>query len=116
MNIQDYQFNIGDEVITTEGIRGKITSVCHCDKCQERGFYEPFWIAEDGKFEHCIDIYEAKSEFACFYKIGKYRFNDFNKGEILRALASYEDGIKLLKKQLRVIEEIEGEEVKNDES
>lgn len=107
MDIKDYEFHVGDEVITTEGVRGKITSVCHCDRCEERGFYEPFWIAEDGKYEHCIDIYDAKSGFSSFYKIGKYRFSDFNKGEILREMASYEDGLKQLRKQLRVIEEYE---------
>lgn len=107
MNIKDYEFHVGDEVVTTEGIKGKITSICHCDRCEERGFYEPFWIAEDGEYEHCINIYDAKSSFSSFYKIGKYRFSDFDKGEILREMASYEDGLKQLRKQLRVIEEYE---------
>ena len=107
MNIKDYEFHVGDEVITTEGVRGKITNICTCSMCEERGFYEPSWIAEDGKYEHCIDIYDAKSGFSSFYKIGKYRFSDFNKGEILREMASYEDGLKQLRKQLKAIEELE---------
>lgn len=106
MNIKDYEFYIGDEVITTDGVIGRITSVCTCDRCRERGFYEPFWAGED-KWEHCIDIYTAKTGFAGFYKIGKYYFNDFNKGEVLRDMAYHEDEIKKLRKQLKVIDEIE---------
>ena len=107
MNIKDYEFHIGDEVITTEGIRGKITSICTCDKCEERGFYEAFWAVDGSDYEHCINIYDAKFGFKMFYKIGKYRFNDFNKDEILREMASYEDGLKQLRKQLKIIEELE---------
>ena len=107
MNIKDYEFHIGDEVITTEGIKGKITSICTCDRCQERGFYEPFWTCEDDKWEHCIDKFTAECGFNGYYKIGKYRFNDFDKGEVLREMASYEDGLKRLRKQLKVIEELE---------
>lgn len=107
MNIKDYKFHIGDEVITTEGVRGKITNICTCSLCEKRGFYEPFWKDENDKWEHCISIYDAESGFRSFYKIGKYRFNDFDKGEVLREMASYEDSLKRLRKQLRIIEELE---------
>jgi hypothetical protein len=107
MDIKDYQFAVGDEVITTEGVKGKITSVCRCERCEERGFYEPFWTVDGSDYDHCIDIYDAKSGFSGFYKIGKYRFRDFNKDEVLREMASYEDGLKQLRKQLRLIEEYE---------
>lgn len=109
MNIKDYEFYVEDEVITTEGIRGKITSICTCDRCQERGFYELFWKDENEKYgyEHCISIYDAKSGFSSFYKIGKYRFSEFDKGEVLREMANYEDRLKQLRKQLKLIEELE---------
>jgi hypothetical protein len=109
MDIKDYEFNVGDEVITTEGVRGKITSVCTCDRCQERGFYEPFWKSEDDNWEHCIDKFTAEIGFNGYYKIGKYHFNDFEKGEVLREMASCEDGLKRLRKQLKVIEELESD-------
>lgn len=107
MNIKDYEFHVGDEVITTEGIIGKITSICACDRCKDRGFYEPFWSVDGSDYEHCIDIYEAESGFGMFYKIGKYRFNDLNKDEVLREISYYEDGLKQLRNQLRIIEELE---------
>ena len=34
-------FNIGDEVITYDGRKGKIVDICHCEGCKRRGFYEP---------------------------------------------------------------------------
>ena len=107
MYLQSYEFNIGDEVVTTDGIKGKITKICNCDMCQKRGFYEPFWVDEDDKVTRCIDKFTAEIGFLGFYKIGKYRFNDFDKVEVLREMASYEDSLKRLRKQLKIIEEIE---------
>ena len=107
MNLKDYKFEVGDEVITTEGVRGKITRICTCDRCEERGFYEPFW--DDGIYvwEQCIDKFTAETGFNGFYKIGKYRFNDFDKGVVLREMADCEDKLNLLRKQLKFIEEYE---------
>lgn len=111
MNIKDYEFHVGDEVVTTEGIEGRITGVCHCDRCEERGFYEPFWSENDNNnSSHCIDIYDAESGFSNFYKIGKYRFSDFDKGEVLREMADCEDSLKRLRKQLKIIEKYEEQE------
>lgn len=107
MNIKDYEFHEGDEIITTEGVKGKITRICTCKSCGIRGFYEPFWTSEDNDYEHCIAKYIAEMNFSGFYKIGKYRFNDFDKGEVLRDMASCEDRLKQLRKQLRIIEELE---------
>ena len=42
MNIKDYKFNVGDEVITTDGQHGKIVEICNCESCRSRGFLEPF--------------------------------------------------------------------------
>lgn len=110
MNIKDYEFHVGDEVITTEGIRGKITKICTCDRCQERGFYEPFWRSENEEWEHCIDKFTAEIGFNGFYKIGKYKFNDFDKAEVYRNIAFCEEELRRYKKQLKTIEEIEGRE------
>lgn len=107
MDIKDYEFHVGDEVITTEGVRGKITSICTCDRCEERGFYEPFWSMEDDKLERCIDKFIAEIGFNGFYKIGKYHFNDFDKGEVLRDMGYHEIQLKKLRNQLKIIEEYE---------
>ena len=107
MNIQDYKFNVGDKVITTDGRTGFITTICMCDQCEERGFLEPFWIDDDDCYEHCISIYQAQQGFVNFYQIGKYKFHDFDKGLILWQIANYEKELKKLKKQLKVIEDVE---------
>ena len=107
MDIKDYEFHVGDEVITAEGVIGKITNICTCDRCERRGFYEPFWSTKNDKWEHCIHKYVAENGFRGFYKIGKYHFDDFDKGEVLRNMGYHEDQLKKLRNQLKVIEEYE---------
>lgn len=107
MSVKNYCFEIGDEVITTEGETGKIVDICRCEKCAKRGFFEPIWVKDGDKYQKYIDIYDANNGFNSFYKIGKYRFNDFDKAEILRSMASYEAELKQLRKQLKLIEELE---------
>ena len=107
MNISDYKFNIGDEVVTIEGERGTITCICDCQFCFDRGFFEPIWTIENGGREDYITISQALNGFENFYKIGSYRFNDFDKVSNYADLAYYENEIKKLKHQLRVIEEVE---------
>lgn len=77
--------------------------------CQERGFYEPFWNTGDDRFDEDISIFEAQHGFRKYYKIGKYRFNDFDKAEVLQDMARYERELKKLRKQLKLIEELENE-------
>ena len=110
MNINDYKFQVGDRVVTTEGVVGKITSICDCQMCAERGFYEPFWTKEDGSYGGCISKITAEMGFCGYYQIGEYRFKDFYKGEVLRCIASCEDELMHLRKQLKVIEELERED------
>lgn len=112
MNISDYVFNVGDEVITIDGERGYISSICDCERCKERGFFEPVWLDEDG--DPCdITNVEAEGGFSSYYKIGNYRFNPFNKdGEygVKSQIASVEGWLARLKKRLALIEELEKEE------
>ena len=109
MNVSDYVFNVGDEVITIDGERGYITSICNCVYCRERGFFEPTWADEDGDPCDIISV-EAEGGFSCYYKIGNYRFNPFNKdGEfgVKAQVASAEGWLARLKKRLALIEELE---------
>ena len=41
LQIYNSMFEVGDEVITSTGKVGVITDICTCEKCKERGFYEP---------------------------------------------------------------------------
>lgn len=106
MNIKDYKFNVGDKVITTEGMVGEITSICTCDQCEERGFYEPIWKDNRGS-EHYITIIAAIYGFNDYHQIGEYRFNDLDKDEVLANILFYEREIEQLREQLKVIEEVQ---------
>lgn len=35
MKNNNYEFHVGDEVETIDGIDGKIVSICHCERCAE---------------------------------------------------------------------------------
>lgn len=73
--MKDYKFNIGDEVITARGTVGKITGICDCEKCKARGFYEPRVKYENGEGGY-IQIFDLKSNFERYYKIGNYFFGN----------------------------------------
>lgn len=110
MDIKDYKFNVGDRVITTEGETGRITCICTCDNCKSRGFYEVFWIRDNDvsdAWDEDITIYQAKNGFKGYYQIGEYRFNNLDKEKVIRDINNCEDKLKRLRKQLRVIEELE---------
>ena len=106
MNISDYKFNVGDEVITTEGERGKITYICECNRCKSRGFCELIWVKDGDTEEHYITNYQAETGFMRFYRIGSYRFNEFHEELLLKEIQDYEEEISWRRKQLAVIKEI----------
>lgn len=56
----DGNLHEGDYVETTDGRVGYIKSICRCEKCRERGFYEPIVHFTDGE-EDCITKYEAEN-------------------------------------------------------
>ena len=101
-----YEFNIGDEVITAFGECGVITDICKCSECEKRGFYEPKWRSEHGDTEY-ITAYQFKLDFRTFYKIGKYHFGNLQKGLIEHYISNYEETLSRLRHQLSVIEELE---------
>ena len=99
MNIKDYDFKIGDKVITTEGEVGIIVDICNCDRCVRRGFFEPIWVKDGDKYQNYITKFDAELGFNGFYKIGEYRFNEFDKGEVLQNMAYCEKELKKLNRQ-----------------
>ena len=113
MNINDYKFEVGDTVITTDGRTGKITDICKCVECAARGFYEPIWNRDDGEGSVYITQVCAEIGFPEYYQIGSYRFNDFVKDGVLCEMAIYEAELTRLKNQLKVIEETETKECDN---
>lgn len=116
MNIGDYKFKVGDEVITIDGERGEIVYICDCDQCKARGFHEPVWRNEyDDEEEEYISEYEAARGFRNYYKIGEYRFNKLQREWIERLINKREVQLERLRNQYRVICEIEEREcIKED--
>lgn len=105
MDINDYRFKIGDEVITTDGIRGKITDICECKWCKQRGFYEPVWKEDDtGEVRH-ISHHHAEKGFPLYYKIGERYFSEFDMAGVQKEIAYHEEHLARYKKALSVIVE-----------
>ena len=61
----------GDFVETLDGRVGYIKNICRCEKCRERGFYEPTVHFTDGE-EDCITKYEAENGFKGYKRIGRW--------------------------------------------
>ena len=108
MKVNEYKFNIGDEVITIDGHRGEIIDICECERCQDRGFCEPMWENETGDEEY-ITIHDAERGFDNFYKIGNYRFNKLRRDLVEHDITTHELIIAGLRKQLETIDELENE-------
>lgn len=72
MKDNNYEFHIGDEVETVDGTVGKIVSICHCERCAERGFFEPRWETPDGKYSDYITVNQVNWGFPLYRRIGKY--------------------------------------------
>ena len=63
-------FSVGDEVITSNGRKGKIVGFCQCEWCKRRGYSEPQVLYEDSECIEWITISDKKFGFKDFYKIG----------------------------------------------
>nr|DAL36545.1 MAG TPA_asm: hypothetical protein [Caudoviricetes sp.] len=61
----------GDYVETVDGRVGYVKGICRCEKCRERGFYEPTVHFTDGE-EDCITKYEAENGFKGYKRIGRW--------------------------------------------
>lgn len=75
MKDNNYEFRVGDEVETVDGMSGKIVSICHCERCAERGFFEPKWETLDGEYSDYITVNQANWGFPYYRRIGKYVWN-----------------------------------------
>ena len=110
MKPSDYEFAVGDKVITIYGEVGHIIDICKCRKCVERGFYEPTWKIDVSGDVYWITINDAERGFDDFYQIGKHRFgHTFNKSVVRATIIKEEIELRRLKKQLDVMEELEKE-------
>lgn len=73
-NITDIQFHEGDYVENNEGKIGYISSICHCDECKKRGFFEPTITYSDGTTDY-ISNYSVKTVSSDYKQIGIQKFS-----------------------------------------
>ena len=110
MKPSDYDFAVGDKVVTIYGEVGHIIDICKCRKCVERGFYEPTWKIDDSGDVDWITINDAERGFDDLYQIGKYQFDyTFNKSVVRAMIIEKEVELRSLKRRLQVMEELEKE-------
>ncbi len=76
-----YEFHVGDYVEDVTGRVGYIQSICQCEQCKARGFYEPFVLYTDGNSD-CITVYEYEKGFQGYKRIGQYAFAKKDEGKI----------------------------------
>ena len=101
----NWEFKVGDEVITVDGRRGTIKYLCDCNFCKSRGFLEPVWEDETGDEDH-ISCYEAKSNFEIYHKIGKYYFHPFRRDEVEQGITYYEKLVNQMRNRLEYIDRL----------
>ena len=73
-NITDIQFHEGDYVENSNGKIGYISSICHCDECRKRGFFEPTITYSDGTTDY-ISNYSVKTVSSDYKQIGTQKFS-----------------------------------------
>jgi hypothetical protein len=78
-------FKVGDKVVTADGKKGKIISICKCLKCNERGFYEPKVEFNDGDTDY-ITVTDKNDGFKSYYSIGDQIFGNLNEESVIREL------------------------------
>ncbi len=99
-------FKVGDKVITDDGRVGVIESICDCDRCKKRGFYEPNVKMTIGNGQILITDTDKENGFISFYQIGNRVFGNIDEGaaerikeriaELRHELAEYESQLNML--------------------
>jgi hypothetical protein len=101
-----YNFKVGDEVITSEGLIGVITDICNCEKCKERGFYEPRVETTFGDGGIYITDIDKKNGFNSFYKIGDHIFGSIDLDYITTRIDRAERELIFLEQQKEILMEL----------
>ena len=96
-NTTDIQFHEGDYVENNEGKMGYISSICHCDECKKRGFFEPTITYSDGTTDY-ISNYSVKTVSSDYKQIGTQKFS--TKDVLRNRIAALEKENKELKEKV----------------
>lgn len=95
--ITDIQFHEGDYVESSDGKIGYISSICHCDECKKRGFFEPTITYSDGTTDY-ISNYSVKTVSSDYKQIGTQKFS--TKDVLRNRIAALEKENKELKEKV----------------
>ena len=95
--ITDIQFHEGDYVESSDGKIGYISSICHCDECKKRGFFEPTITYSDGTTDY-ISNYSVKTVSSDYKQIGTQKFS--TKDVLRNRIAALEKENKELKENV----------------
>lgn len=98
-------FKVGDKVITSDGRVGHITHICTCDRCKERGFYEPTVLMDDGD-ETYITNTEKECGFEEYYQIGKHVFGNLDEYNVRAGIERCEQQLAQWRKQLALVKKL----------
>lgn len=108
-------FKVGDQVITSTGKVGKITNICTCDQCKDRGFYEPVVEVENSTDLIWITNNDKRVNFRSFYQIGERIFGNIDEQHVVDDIRCKKDEIKNaqqelieLEAQLNVVKKLSG--------
>lgn len=96
-NTTDIQFHEGDFVESSNGKIGYISSMCHCDDCKKRGFFEPTITYLDGTTDY-ISNYSVKTVSSDYKQIGIQKFSTEN--ELRNRIVALEKENKELKEEV----------------
>lgn len=102
ISLMEYDFQVGDIVVTSTGETGFIDSICDCRNCKARGFYEPRVKLTEGVYDIYITDNDKNNGFSNFYKIGKYVFGNIDKESIQRNIDAEEHNIKAATARLEI--------------
>jgi hypothetical protein len=121
--LTEYDFKVGDKVITSTDEVGIIESICDCESCKARGFCEPTVKLDGCDNRIYITDFARNNGFKMFYQIGKYKFGNIDKESVERSIEYENNRIKEAskrleeyEKQLRRLKRLESGEKDEEES
>lgn len=104
-----YTFKVGDKVIADDGRTGTIVDICTCDRCKERGSYEPTVEMNIGVRQIEITDMDKENGFSSFYQIGDRVFGNVDNEAseyILQRIEELEHELTEYEEQLKVVREL----------
>jgi hypothetical protein len=96
-------FRVGEQVITSTGEVGAIEEFCDCDRCKERGFFEPTIKTDIGNWTIWITDTDKKNGFKSFYKIGDHIFGNTDEQSVLDEIKYKKDSLRDIQKQIKTL-------------